>query len=127
MEDVRKFSIKERINSFKYAFNGFKYLLKDEHNARIHLLITIFVILLSIYFRISNQEWIMICFAIGLVFVSEILNTAIEKLADKISTEFDINIKKAKDLGAAAVLFSAIIAVIIGALIFVPYILNLFE
>lgn len=118
-----KFSLSERLKSFKYAFNGFKVLLKKEHNARLHLFFTILVIVLGFIFNISILEWLFILFAIGFVFTTEILNTCIEKLADFISPEKNEKIKIIKDLAAAAVLTSAIISVIIGFIIFLPKLL----
>jgi len=118
-----KFSIKKRIKSFKYAFNGFKVLISEEHNSRIHIAISILVIILGFMLSISPSEWVSIFFAIGLVFATESINSAIENLADFVSPQKNDLIKKAKDLSAFAVLFSAIISVIIGLIIFLPKIM----
>ncbi|MBK0382602.1 diacylglycerol kinase family protein [Pedobacter sp. SD-b] len=118
--EPQKFSITQRIKSFKYAFEGYKYLFKEEHNARVHLFFTILVVSCGFFFQINLLEWVSIFFAIGLVIVTEILNTAIEKLADFVSPNKNINIKIIKDLAAAAVFTSTIIAVIIGVIIFLP-------
>jgi diacylglycerol kinase len=119
------FSIAKRLKSFVFAFNGFKILIKEEHNARIHAIATLFAVGLGIWFRISISEWIAIIFAIGFVFAMEILNSAIENLADFVTTEKHEAIKKVKDLAASAVLISAICALIVGAIIFIPKILKL--
>ncbi len=116
----QSFSILNRIKSFKYAFAGLKTLLKEEHNSRIHLLATVCVISAGFFFKTSPDEWIYIIIAIGFVVVSEIFNSAIENIADFISPKKDERIKKIKDLSAAAVLISAITALIIGLIIFLP-------
>lgn len=118
------FSIKKRIKSFKYALEGLKTLLKQEHNARIHLAATFIAIGTGIFFKISYSEWGMIVFAIVLVFVTEIINTAIEDISDFISPQKNEKIKIIKDLAAAAVLVAAIGAVIIALLIFIPKIIS---
>jgi len=118
--EKKKFSVMARIKSFKYAFEGLKFLFEAEHNARVHLFITVLVVILGFVFSVSALEWIAILFAIGFVFVTEILNTSIEKICDFISLEKHIQIKRIKDLAAAAVIISAIIAVIIGFIIFLP-------
>lgn len=122
-----KFSISKRLKSFTYAFNGFRILLKEEHNSRIHLFATICVVVAGIVFHISTLEWAAVVFAIGMVFGSEIFNSSIEDLADVVCPERDERIKKVKDLSAAAVLVSAITAFVIGLIIFLPKIVALFQ
>jgi len=121
----QRFSILKRLKSFKYAFNGLRILIKEEHNARIHLFATICVVIAGFFFRISPLEWIAIVFSIGLVFSLEIINSSIENIADFISPERNDKIKKIKDLSASAVLISAITALIIGLIIFIPKFLRL--
>ena len=120
-----KFSIQKRIRSFGYAFNGLKILIQEEHNSRIHLLAAITVVASGFYFDLSRIEWVFVTFAIGLVFAFEIINSAIEGVADFISPEKHQAIKKIKDLSAAAVLVSAITAFIIGIIVFLPKIINI--
>jgi diacylglycerol kinase len=121
----QRFSISKRLKSFKYAFNGLRILIKEEHNARIHLFATVCVIIAGLFFNISMNEWIGVIFSIGLVFSLEIINSSIENIADFISPEKHEMIKKIKDLSASGVLISAITALIIGLIIFIPKILNL--
>jgi diacylglycerol kinase len=118
-----KFSIQKRLNSFSFAFNGVRILFRDEHNSRIHLLAAIIAIALGFILGISTTEWIALTLCIGLVISMEILNSALEKLSDFISPEKNEMIKKVKDLSAAAVLVSAITALLIGIIIFLPKIL----
>ena len=120
-----KFSIAKRLKSFTYAFNGLRILYQEEHNSRIHLFATVCVVVAGFVFRISPPEWLAVVFAIGLVFGGEIFNSAIEDLADVVCPERDERIKKVKDLSAAAVLVSAITALIIGLIIFIPKIVTL--
>jgi diacylglycerol kinase (ATP) len=119
----KKFSFADRIKSFKYAFNGLKILFREEHNARIHLFITLLAIVLGFVLKISALEWVAVMLVIGLVFITEIVNTSIENIADFISPEKHAKIKVIKDLAAAAVIISAIISVIIGLIIFLPKLL----
>jgi diacylglycerol kinase len=124
-EQIKKFNINERLNSFKNAFRGMITLLRREHNARIHLLILLVVLASGILLRISSSDWIAIFFATGLVFISECFNTAIEYLSDVVSPEYNEKIKDAKDVAAAGVLISAIISVVIGIIVFLPEIYRL--
>ncbi len=121
-----KFSFAKRLKSFSYAFNGLKILLKEEQNSRIHTVGAILAIILSFVLKISLLEWMAIIFAIGIVFIIELVNTAIEHIANFISPEKNIQIKIIKDLAAAAVLISAIIAIIIGSIVFLPKIKDYF-
>lgn len=119
--------MKKRIESFKYAFEGLRTLWIDEPNARIHLAIGLLTIGAGTYFDLDTLEWVAIVFSIGIVFTAEALNSAIENVCDGMTMEHNPFIKKAKDLGAAAVLLSATIAIVIGLLIFGPKILELFS
>lgn len=121
----KRFSFRNRILSFKYAFDGFRSFIKEEANLRMHIVMSLIVIILGFVFKINTSEWISICFAIGLVISMEAINTAIENLADFVCSEKNELIKKVKDISAFAVLFCAIIAVVIGLLIFTPKILDL--
>lgn len=114
------FSIKKRIKSFVFAFNGLRILFSEEHNSRIHLLAAIVVIIAAILFKINTYEWIAISFSIGLVITVEIMNTVVENIADFLTTEKNEKIKKIKDLSAAAVLISAITALSIALIVFIP-------
>ncbi len=120
-----KFSVKSRFRSFTHAFNGLILLLKSEHNARIHTLAAMTAIAAGIILEINLTEWCLIIFVIGLVFVTELINTSIENVADVADPELNEKIKKAKDYSAAAVLISAIISVIAGGFIFIPRLLQL--
>ena len=119
------FSISKRFKSFEYAFNGLKILIREEHNSRIHILGAMVVLIAGYFYQLSAFEWIAIVFAIGLVIVLEIFNSAIENISDFISPGQDDRIKRIKDLSAAGVLVGAITAAIIGLIVFVPKIIGL--
>lgn len=121
----QKFLLSKRLKSFIFAINGLKILIYEEHNARIHLFAAVCALISGFILNISTIEWILILFAIGFVISFEIINTSIENIADYISPEKNIFIKKIKDLAAAGVLISSIIALIIGLIIFLPKIIGL--
>jgi len=123
----RKFSIPERIRSFKYAFRGFLWLIREEHNSWIHFAAVVILIPVCFLLHISLIEWTLITICIGLVLAMELVNSAIERLADKISPRRDTDIGKIKDIAAAAVLISAIAAAIVGLIILVPKLFMLLD
>jgi diacylglycerol kinase len=125
LNHLKKISLKKRLASFRYAFNGLKILVKEEHNARIHLFIACFVLLAGFILKISIGEWFAVIFCIGWVFVTEFINTAIENTVDIISKEKNEKIKKIKDLSAGAVLVAATVSAVIGLIIFLPKIVSL--
>ena len=120
MKSKHAFSIRARIRSFSYSFQGIRTLFKYEHNAWIHACATLIVLLLGVYFNLSMIEWCWITLAIGIVFIAELFNTAIEYLTDLISPEIHPLAKKIKDVSSGAVLISALVSLVIGLLIFVP-------
>lgn len=109
---------KNPLQIFVHAWNGLTILFTQEKNIRTHAVIGFAVILMGLFFNIERYEWIAIVGATGMVLVAESINTTIERLADHITPEQHPNIKNVKDLAAGAVLLSAIIAVIIGIIIF---------
>ncbi len=114
------FSIAKRIKSFGFAFNGLRILFHEEHNSRIHFFASVLVVIAALLFKLNTYEWIAIIFSIGLVVTAEIINTAVENIADFLTTEQNNHIKKIKDLAAAAELVSALTALTIGLIIFLP-------
>ena len=113
---MRKF-----LNSFRFAFAGLGHLLRTQRNARIHLLAALVVIGAGLILKISRVDWAWLIVAIAMVFAAEAFNTALELLADRITTEQDEKIRRTKDVAAAAVLFTALGAVGIGLVILGPY------
>ena len=117
------FSLRNRIKSFSYAFQGIKTFFLTQHNAWIHAIATIIVIILGNIVALSTNEWCWIILSIALVFITEMLNTAIEFLTDIVSPEYHPLAKKTKDVAAGAVLFSAVFSLVIAFLIFIPKLL----
>ena len=106
--------------SFACAFRGIAALLKSEVHARIHLAATILVIALGWWCEITRGEWLAVILVLGLVWVAEALNTAIEYVADLAHPEEHPEVKKLKDLAAAAVLFASIASLVVGLIVFLP-------
>jgi len=121
----QNFTIRKRIKSFGFAFSGLRILFREEHNSRIHLLAAVCATIAGYILKISAVEWIAVVFAIGFVITTEIINSSIENLADFVSPDKHEIIKKVKDLAAAGVLVSAITALIIGLIVFLPGIIEL--
>ncbi len=115
---------RSRIASFRHAFAGWIYVIKTQRNAWIHLAATILVILISIWLRRSVQELAIIALAAGLVWMAELFNTAVEALVDLASPQFNPLAKIAKDVSAAAVLVTALSALIVGLLLLLPPLLH---
>jgi diacylglycerol kinase (ATP) len=121
----RKFSIPARLRSFRYAFRGLWWLIREEHNSWIHLAIAAILIPVCFILHLTLIEWTAIILCIGLVLSLELTNSAIERLADKISPERDPGIGKIKDIAAGAVLIGAIASAIVGLIILIPKFLTL--
>lgn len=121
----KQFVWRERLKSLKYAFNGLKWLLKHEHNTRIHVAAACMVSVAGIIFRIDKAEWLSVVLCIGMVLAAEIFNTVAERLADFISPGRNEKIKIIKDIAAAGVLVTALTACITGGVIFLPRIFAL--
>jgi diacylglycerol kinase (ATP) len=121
----KPFKFTDRARSFKYAGRGIWLTLTSQHNAWIHTVGTVAVVIAGYVLGISKIEWCMVVIACAAVWTAEALNTAIEYLADATTKEFNPSIGKSKDIAAGAVLIASIAAVIIGVLVFGPYFLAL--
>src|SRR5215467_8616465 len=84
---TNSFSLKARLKSFRYAFEGINAFFSSQHNAIIHFIITIFVFIAALFFNVTREEFISIIIVTGFVWASELFNTAIEKLADMVSKD----------------------------------------
>lgn len=113
--------IKKHINSYKYALRGIWLAFRYETNMALHLAGAIAVVLVNYALQVSRTDWIITLMLIGVVWMAEIFNTAIEKLGDRVTKEHDPLIALAKDLAAGAVLIICIIAAISGVIIYYPY------
>ena len=122
---INGFSISARLKSFRYAAQGFIYIVRYEHNARIHLIISGVVLIMGFLLHIKRVEWVLVLICMGFVLTAEMINTAIEKLSDMVSPQKNEQIRVIKDISAAVVLLSSIISMIAGLIIFVPYLWQL--
>ena len=120
----KKFSFRQRGNSFVYAINGLKAVFVSEHNMWIHCAFTVAAIVLGFVMHINQIEWLSLVIILALVWMAELFNTALEKAMDVISTEQQPQIKLVKDIAAGAVLITALAAIIVGAIIFIPKFLS---
>ena len=121
MKQPEAFTAKKRLKSFVYAFSGLRYVVKSQHNMWIHLCAAIAIVIAAVAFHITKQDWLWLIVAMVIVFLAEIFNTAFEFLCDVVSEKFNPAVEKAKDIAAAAVLVAAGGAIIIGVMIFWPY------
>lgn len=119
------FSWKARLKSFVYAWEGIVSFFRWEHNAQIHLAITFIVLVLSVTLGVNKWEAIAVVFSVAFVWVTEMLNTAIEKTIDFVSTERHPQIKLIKDIAAGAVLIASLAAAVVGLFIFIPKLMAL--
>ncbi len=111
---------KKFLRSFAIGFTGLAHAFGSEQNMRIHGAIACCVIAAGFFFALAAWEWIAISFCIGLVISAECMNTALERLGDRVSLEQHPLIKHAKDCGSAAVLVLALTSAVIGGIVFVP-------
>ena len=112
---------KRRILSFKYAYEGIREALKEEPNLKFHFLTALLVILFGIYLHLSRIEWLAVLIVIGAVISLELTNAAIEAVVDSFTDKEHPGAKLAKDVSAGAVLVAAITSVVVGLIIFLPY------
>lgn len=107
--------------SFKYAIRGLKTALDEERNLKIHVICSFIAILLGIFLKIKPWEMIVILLLIGAVLVLEIVNTVVERLTDMLKPRLHSYVESIKDMMASTVLVASICSVIIGVMIFFPY------
>ncbi|WP_117884290.1 diacylglycerol kinase [Aureibaculum luteum] len=112
--------LKGRLRSLKFALRGAVLLITTEHSIMVQFSIAILITIFGFVMQISATEWMFQLLAIGMVLVAESLNTGIEKLSDFIHPDYHKRIGFIKDISAGAATFAAIIAVIIGLIIYIP-------
>jgi len=112
--------LKGRMRSLKFAFKGAFLLLTTEHSIMVQFSLGVLVTILGFVMNISATEWMIQSLAVGMVLVAESLNTGIEKLCDFVHIEYHQRIGFIKDISAGAATFAAIIALIIGFIIYIP-------
>lgn len=109
---------------FKVAFEGIYNTFKEELSFRYHTYLLLLVIFMGVFLNISLYEWLAVVIVASVVLASEMMNTAIESLVDMYTLEFNLKAKKIKDIGAGAVLITALSASIVGMIIFIPKIID---
>lgn len=109
-------------NSFLYALHGLSFVYKHEQNFRIQAWVSVVVVLTGFYVGLSNKEWVIILLVISMVLLLELVNTLVEKVIDILKPKIHHYVKLIKDIMAAAVFLVSITAVLIGVIIFYPYV-----
>lgn len=109
-----------RIQSIRHALRGWWYVLRTQRNAWIHGVVATAVFLLGLWLGLPARDWAVIILTIAMVFAAEFINTSIEAVVDLATQEHHPLAKVGKDVGAAAVLVSALAAVLVGLLILGP-------
>ncbi|HSX02776.1 MAG TPA: diacylglycerol kinase family protein [Candidatus Saccharimonadia bacterium] len=117
-------ALRKFVKGFYYALQGVVYVFRYERNARVHLLFAIAAFMLGLVLGVSDAELAAIFFAVIIVFLAEIFNTAIEKTLDLVDTNHNPKIMIIKDMAAGAVLLAAVAAAMIGVVIFAPYLVR---
>lgn len=107
--------------SFRFAFRGLATLIRKEQNFKLHLLAAIVVVFLGFYFKIAIWQWAIIIMMVSLIFILEMLNTVFERLVDMLKPRLHSYVGEIKDIMSAMVLVASIAAVILGLIIFLPY------
>lgn len=110
--------MKKQLKSFCNAFKGFFLALKSEGHLRFHFIAAIYVIIFSFFFDLSVTQWAVVILLIAGVLSAELFNTALEKLCDKVTTEYSKRIKSVKDISSTAVLVFAVSALVIAFLFY---------
>jgi len=119
-------NLKKLFQSFRCAFRGLKYVLKNEQNFQLEILIGIFIVILMLILDIRDWQKVALFLVIFAVLAVELINTILERVVDILKPRVHPYAQLIKDVMAAAVLIASIGAVVIGTIIFYPYIKDLF-
>ena len=114
-----------KLRGFGYALKGLRIASREESNFRVQIILGSLAILAGIFLHITRIEWLFVIGAAGLVLTAELLNTALEELCDMLKPTHDPHVAKIKDLSAGAVFAASVTALLIGCIIFLPYIFTL--
>lgn len=113
--------IRRLFKSFLYSFKGIYKSWREEQNLQIQSLAALVAVFLGLYFKISLLEWSLLFFSIFLVFITELINSAVERVSDVLKPRINGYVKEIKDIMAGAVMLASLLALIIGLLIFLPH------
>ena len=115
------YDFKKQLRSFGYAWQGIRSCVGKEQNLSFHLIATVCVVAAGVGFSITRGEWTAIVICIGLVIAAELFNSAIERLVDLVSPQRHPVAGQVKDIAAGAVLVCALAAIVVGLIVFIPY------
>ena len=113
--------------SFKYAIQGFKIAFLNEFKIRLHFAIVLVVVTGGLLLNLAILEWISVVISMGIVLITELINTSIETLSDTLHPDMSEGIKNTKDIAASAVLIASTTALVIGLIVFIPYLCQYFK
>ena len=120
------YDFKKQLHSFRYAWQGLRCCIGKEQNLSFHLIATALVIVAGFSLGITRAEWIAITLCIGMVIAAELFNSAIERLVDLVSPQRHPLAGQIKDIAAGSVLICALAAMVVGLIIFIPYLTRFF-
>lgn len=126
-DNIKKRGLTRFVRSFSFSISGLKYAYKYEQSMFVHVIATICVITANIIFKVQPIEWLITVLAIGMVLAAELINTAIEAIVDMVTLEFHPLAKIAKDCGSAATFVLAMMAAVIGIVVYLPHILEILK
>jgi len=119
--------IRSRLTSFKNALVGWWHVVRTQQNAWIHAIATVSVLLVAIWLKLPLGDWVVLILTIGMVWMAEFINTALEIVVDLASPDLHPLARAGKDVGAAAVLIAAVSALVIGIILLGPPLLDKFR
>ncbi|WP_040005650.1 diacylglycerol kinase family protein [Fibrisoma limi] len=114
-------SIGKHIASYKYGLRGVWFAFRYEPNMYVHLAAATGVVVVNYWLHVSRTEWLITLLLIGLAWMAEVFNTALEKLADRVTQDHDPLIGQAKDLASGAVTIICLFAIVCALIIYLPY------
>lgn len=118
-------SIKRFLKSFKDAYEGVRYAFNNEQNFRLQLIVGLLALALAVFLPLKDSERLLVVIMVFMVLVIELLNTAIERFIDLLKPRLHYYAKTVKDIMAGAVFLTSICALIVGLIVFIPYLVNL--
>lgn len=116
--------IKRLYKSFQYAFKGLVKIFREEQNLRVQAIAGLAALFFGWYFKLARLEWVLLFSTISLVILTEIINSAVERITDVLKPRIDSYVKEIKDIMAAAVMLASLAALVVGSLIFIPHFFN---
>ncbi len=116
--------ISRLLKSFRYAFRGLIKVLREEQNLRVQSFVALIAVFIGVFYHLVLWEWCIILIMIMIVFLMEIVNSAVERVTDVLKPRINTYVKEIKDIMAAAVMLASFFAVIVGLIIFIPHVFN---